>query len=78
MNFREVLYLVALGMCTGSVIFCNRAVQLQQRLLTELHKQIDLLNKQIEIQHDISNITDSRLSRVEDIAFPTRTGPHVH
>ena len=78
MDFRETLYLIAMFTCVGSVVFCNRAVQLQAKLLKALHEQIDLLNKQVEIQHDIADITDNRLSRVEDIAFPTRTGPHVH
>jgi hypothetical protein len=77
-DFRETLYLIALFMCVGSVVFCNRAVQLQSKLLQAMDHQIDLLHKQVEIEHNISEITDSRLSRVEDIAFPTRTGPHVH
>lgn len=75
---REILYILAVGMCVGSVLFCNRTMNLQQKLLNALHEQIDILDKTIEIQHDITQIIDSRLGRVEDIAFPTRADPNVH
>ena len=77
-EFREILYLIATGMCVGSVLVCTRTMNLQQKLLKALHEQIDILDKTIEIQHDLTQIIDSRLGRVEDIAFPTQADSNVH
>lgn len=77
-EFREILYLIATGMCVGSVLVCVRTMTLQQKLLTALHEHINILDKTIEVQHDLTQLIDSRLGRVEDIAFPLRGDPNVH
>ncbi len=78
MEIHEGIYVLAFCICAGSAITCVYTVNLQTKHTNMLHQQIDILNTQLEIEHGIVEINETRLRRVEDVVFPARTGPHVH